>query len=95
MHRSSRCRTASTISALAYYPNNLDPDRETRAQRIAHLRRVIDAARALGVGLVATFLGRDHAKPLAESLDDFRAVFPTSSATPASATSRSRSRTAR
>jgi sugar phosphate isomerase/epimerase len=64
------------ISALAYYPNNLDPDPEARAQAHAHLRRVIDAARALGVRVVGTFVGRDHTRPLRESLDDFRAVFP-------------------
>ena len=52
-----------TISALAYYPNPLDPDPSTRAQAQAHLRKVIDAAGRLGVNLVGTFIGRDQHKP--------------------------------
>ena len=51
------------ISALAYYPNPLDPDPSTRAQAQAHLRKVIDAAGRLGVNLVGTFIGRDQRKP--------------------------------
>jgi sugar phosphate isomerase/epimerase len=51
------------ISALAYYPNPLDPDPSTRAQAQAHLRKVIDAAGRLGVNLVGTFIGRDQHKP--------------------------------
>lgn len=45
------------ISALAYYDNNLHPDRRKRAHYHEHLRRVIDAAAMLGVGLVGTFVG--------------------------------------
>jgi sugar phosphate isomerase/epimerase len=47
------------ISALAYYENNLDRDVERREQTHEHLRRVVDAAQLLGVGLVGTFVGRD------------------------------------
>jgi len=38
------------ISALAYYENNLDADRDRRAGVHDHLRRVIDAAHLLEVG---------------------------------------------
>src|SRR5215470_2283485 len=37
------------ISSLAYYPNNLHPDDAHRAEVNAHLRKVVDAAAALGV----------------------------------------------
>ncbi len=64
------------ISALAYYPNNLDPDDERREAANAHLRKVIDAAHALGVGTVGTFVGNDKDRPLPENLDRFRRIWP-------------------
>lgn len=45
------------ISAMAYYDNNLHPDRSQRAAFHAHLRKVMDAAEMLGVDLVGTFVG--------------------------------------
>lgn len=45
------------ISAMAYYDNNLHPDLAQREAHLAHLRKVIDAAQMLGVGLVGTFVG--------------------------------------
>ena len=64
------------ISALAYYPNNLDPDDERREQANAHLRKVIDAAQALGVDTVGTFVGNDKDRPLPENLRLFREIWP-------------------
>jgi sugar phosphate isomerase/epimerase len=64
------------ISALAYYPNNLHPDPAEREAANAHLRRVVEAAQALGVGVVGTFVGRDRAKNVPESIEDFRTVWP-------------------
>jgi sugar phosphate isomerase/epimerase len=49
------------ISGLGYYPNPLSPDRAEAELAVAHLRRVIDAAGALGVGVVNSFVGRDPA----------------------------------
>ncbi len=49
------------ISGLGYYPNPLSSDRDESDLAIAHLRRVIDAAAALGVGVVNSFVGRDPA----------------------------------
>jgi sugar phosphate isomerase/epimerase len=49
------------ISGLGYYPNPLSPDRAEAEVAIAHLRKVIDAAAAFGVGLVNSFVGRDPA----------------------------------
>jgi sugar phosphate isomerase/epimerase len=49
------------ISGLGYYPNPLSADPAEGELAIAHLRRVIDAAAALGVGVVNSFVGRDPA----------------------------------
>ncbi|MFH0801925.1 MAG: TIM barrel protein, partial [bacterium] len=46
------------ISALAYYPNNLDPEPSRRKFYHAPLKKTIDAAALLGVGRVGTFAGR-------------------------------------
>lgn len=56
-------RHGLSISALAYYDNNLHPDRKRREEHLAHLRKVIDAAGLLGVGLVGTFVGGRPVKP--------------------------------
>jgi sugar phosphate isomerase/epimerase len=69
-------RTGLQISALAYYPNNLDPDPVGREAANTHLRKVVDAAQALGVGIVGTFVGRDKSRNISENLDDFRKVWP-------------------
>ncbi len=50
-----------TISGLGYYPNPLCADRAESDLYVNHLRAVIDAAEALGVGVVNTFIGRDPA----------------------------------
>lgn len=47
------------VSGLGYYPNPLSPDRAEAEVAVAHLRRVIDAAAALGIGQVNSFVGRD------------------------------------
>lgn len=64
------------ISALAYYPNPLHPDADRREAAQAHLRRVIEAAARLGVGLVTTFAGNDRHRPLPENLESFGQVWP-------------------
>jgi sugar phosphate isomerase/epimerase len=64
------------ISALAYYPNPLTPDREAREATHAHLRKVIEAAAKLGVATVGTFAGNDKDRPLPENLATFRDVWP-------------------
>ena len=64
------------ISSLAYYPNHLDPDQATREAVNTHLRRVIEAAQRLEVGIVGTFIGRDQHRSDGESLEDFKRVWP-------------------
>jgi sugar phosphate isomerase/epimerase len=64
------------ISALAYYPNNLHPDAAHREEVNAHLLKVVDAAQALGVGVVGTFAGSDQTKSPPDNLLAFREVWP-------------------
>lgn len=47
------------ISGLGYYPNVLSPDPAEAEVCRAHLRKVIEAAAHVGVGIVNTFIGRD------------------------------------
>ncbi len=55
-----------SISALGYYPNPLSADLAEAKAYTEHLKRVIKAASLLGLGVVNTFVGRDHTK----SIDD-------------------------
>ena len=64
------------LSALGYYPNPLVGDAAERDVYASHLRAVIDASALLGVGLVTTFVGRDHEKSLAENMELFEQVWP-------------------
>jgi sugar phosphate isomerase/epimerase len=55
--------TGVALSALGYYPNPLSADAEHRRVVAAHLKKVMDAAGQLGLGVVNTFIGRDHTQP--------------------------------
>ncbi len=57
-----------TISGLGYYPNPLDADPAHRLAVSEHLKKVIRAAPMVGVGVVNTFIGRDHTRRLADNL---------------------------
>lgn len=64
------------ISALAFYPNTLDPDPEKRRANVEHLMKVIRAASILDVNTVATFIGRDPTKTVEENLEIVGKVWP-------------------
>ena len=68
--------TGLTLSAFAYYENNLHPDRVRREEIGTHLRHAIDAARALGVPYVGTFVGRDPARSVVDNQREAEKVFP-------------------
>ncbi|WP_062464194.1 sugar phosphate isomerase/epimerase family protein [Demequina soli] len=68
-------RYGLTISSLAFYDNNLHPDADERAAVNAHVRACIDAAAALGVPTVGTFIGRDWTRPVRENLADAEEIF--------------------
>ena len=65
-----------SISALAYYPNPLQPDLEQRAVVIEHLKKVIDAAAMLGVPVVGTFIGKDKNKTVPQNMEEYAKVWP-------------------
>jgi sugar phosphate isomerase/epimerase len=65
-----------SISALGYYPNPLDPDPETQNFAISHLKKVIQAAKILGIEIVGTFIGKDQNKNMDQNFDAFAKVWP-------------------
>jgi sugar phosphate isomerase/epimerase len=69
-------KTGVRISGLGYYPNPLSPDAEHRRVVTEHLRKVIDAAKLLGVEVVNTFIGRDPARTIEAQWPTFREVWP-------------------
>jgi len=69
-------REGMEISALAYYPNPLHPQEDVRREAIDHLKKVIQAADLLDVGIVGTFVGRDREKDVEGSLRDYERIFP-------------------
>ena len=64
------------ISSLAFYPNTMDGDFEKRKANIEHLKKVIAASQKLGIGMVTTFIGRDHTKSVEENLKLFEEIWP-------------------
>ncbi|WP_455136829.1 sugar phosphate isomerase/epimerase family protein [Thermophilibacter sp.] len=64
-----------SISALAFYPNNLDEDAEKRAAANDHLKNVIRASAKLGVNMVTTFIGRMTHATVEENLAALPAVW--------------------
>lgn len=63
--------TGVSISALGYYPNPLSADLAEAKVYTEHLKKVIKAASLLGVGVVNTFVGRDHTKSIEDNWPRF------------------------
>ena len=63
------------ISSLGYYPNPLCADPIERENHLQHLRRVIEASAGLGIGVMTTFIGRDHVKSVEENWKLFESVW--------------------
>lgn len=64
------------ISSLGYYPNPLSAEAEKRPVYADHLRKVIEAAARLEIGVVTTFVGRDHTLSVADNWPLFDAIWP-------------------
>jgi len=64
-----------TISAMAYYDNNLHPDLKQRQNFHDHLKKVIDTAALLDVELVGTFVGSRPDKSPTENMKEIGKVF--------------------
>ena len=63
------------ISGLGYYPNLLTPDQAEARVCLEHLKKVIAAARLLGVGVVNTFVGRDWTRSVDDNWPRFLEVW--------------------
>ncbi len=64
-----------SISGLGYYPNPLTPDAKEAKVYIDHLKKVISAARLLGLDLVNTFVGRDWTRSVDDNWPRFKKVW--------------------
>ena len=64
-----------TLSDLAYFDNLLHEDPAIRRKKHEFLRRVFDAAAALGVRAVCGFVGRNNALTLEQNLAEFESAF--------------------
>jgi sugar phosphate isomerase/epimerase len=60
-----------SISGLGYYPNPLAPDPAEAEIYVSHIRKVIQAAKLLGVPVVNTFVGRDWTLPVDDNWPRF------------------------
>jgi len=68
-------KTGVQISALGYYPNPLVANKQERAIYVTHIKKMIKAAKSLGLATVNTFIGRDHTKSIADNWEDFESVW--------------------
>ncbi len=64
------------ISSLAFYPNMMDGNLESREMNIQHLKKVILASHKLGVDMVTTFIGRDQTKTVEDNMMLFKEIWP-------------------
>ena len=64
-----------SVSSLGYYPNALDGDTTAASAASDHIKKVISASRSLGIGVMTTFVGRDHTRDLEYNFARFREVF--------------------
>ncbi len=63
------------ISSLAYYPNPLDPNKEKADAAIAHIYKLMDASKMLGVNMITTFIGRDPSKNVDDNIELVKEVW--------------------
>lgn len=69
-------RHGVSISGLGYYPNPLAAAPSESEAAIVHLRKVIEAAGRLGIGIVNSFVGRDASRSVEENWPRFLEVWP-------------------
>jgi sugar phosphate isomerase/epimerase len=64
------------ISGLGYYPNILSADADEARVATEHVKKVIRAARQLGLKNINTFIGADHRRNADENFARFSQVWP-------------------
>jgi sugar phosphate isomerase/epimerase len=67
--------TGVGLSGLGYYPNVLSANPDEAAACTEHLRKVIEAAARLGIGVANTFVGRDWTRSVEENWPRFLEVW--------------------
>jgi len=65
-----------TVSGLGYYPNPLEANKKNTSRYVTHIKKVIDAAKRLGLKNVNTFIGRDQLSSVEDNFKRFRKVWP-------------------
>ncbi len=65
-----------SVSGLGYYPNPLHPDADHRDAITAHLKKVVDCASDMGVGVVNTFCGGDAALNVDDNWTRAQEIWP-------------------
>ncbi|MCJ7732577.1 sugar phosphate isomerase/epimerase [Candidatus Bathyarchaeota archaeon] len=63
------------ISALGYYPNYLDPEKEKAEEALEYFYKVMELANRMEVGVVCTFAGRDMYKSVKANIPLFEKVW--------------------
>ncbi|OGD44451.1 hypothetical protein A3K69_00080 [Candidatus Bathyarchaeota archaeon RBG_16_57_9] len=63
------------ISALGYYPNPLDPDKDKAEEASRYLYKVLELASRMDVPVVCTFAGRDPDRSISENIPLFQKAF--------------------
>lgn len=63
------------ISALGYYPNPLDANKEKSDFYVSHIKKVIEASARLGINKINTFIGKDSSKSIDENFKQFAIVW--------------------
>lgn len=63
------------VSGLGYYPNPLAPDKAEAKVYIDHIKKVVNAAALLDVGVVNSFIGRDWTKSVEANWPRFKQVW--------------------
>ena len=64
-----------TVSALGFYANHLDPDPGKKKRINDYFINVIHLCNRMGVGIIATFGGRDPEKSISDNIPLFKDVF--------------------
>jgi len=65
--KAQAARHGVTVSSLGYYPNPLVADEKEAAVYIDHIKKVITASATLGLGVMTTFIGRDHTRNIEDN----------------------------
>ncbi len=65
-----------SISGLGFYPNILSADQAYAQDCVVHLKRVMDAAKLLGIRNVNTFIGNEHTLGVEDNFAAFLKIWP-------------------